>query len=96
MLRAARHLAEVVALRAELHCLVRPGSSVACQSNGSTCLRIEAFLVVDEFFQSLQLRDLLLGLLLSLCGLELRDLLVQLAHCLEASIAKLAVNVRAT
>ena len=95
MLGAAGHLAEVVALRAHLNRLVGPGSSVACKRDGATRLWIKALLVVDEFLQFLQLRDLLLHLLLALRGLELHYLLMELADRLEASIAKLTVDVRA-
>ena len=54
MLGAAGDLAEVVVLRADLHGLIRSCASVARQSNGSACLRIVSFFVVDELLKLLQ------------------------------------------
>ena len=95
MLSTAGHLAEVVALLAHLHSLIRPGSSVSSEGDGAASLRIKAFLVIHEFLELPQLRYLLLHLLLTLSRLQLSYLLVKLANSLKAAIAQLAMNVGA-
>lgn len=49
VLRTTRNLAKVMICCANLHRLIRSGTSMACKCNGSTCLRIISFFIINIF-----------------------------------------------